>query len=109
MGNLLFNFIFRSCPNLKKVELQAGEFYDVTGRLYFDFRENHLLQHIDLDIPKCQYYTFHHEPRKYWRSRNDQIMQLDLTCEKKKDLPYHVNLAWDTSKFVKLHLAGCGL
>lgn len=107
--DLVLSFVLQSCPYLKKFKL-IGAKTNARGVLKLDFRENHLLQHINLDMPNCRYYTFYHEFGKFSRNVNEQIMQDHIiTQEQEQDLSFIVNLAWDTSMDIDIQLAGCGL
>lgn len=108
ISNLILSFVLQSCPNLKNLVLNADQCLNPRG-INLDFRRNRLLQHIQLNMPNCQYYTFHHEFGKYWRDINDEITQEDFARSEKKHLLYHVNLAWDASTKINLQLTGCGL
>lgn len=58
--NYLLALLLRSCPNLKRFDLSASEEVYADGAINLDFRENHLLQHIQINMPDCRYYTFYH-------------------------------------------------
>lgn len=61
-------------------------------------------------VSGSQYYTFEHEPGKYWRNVNDEIFLEEVPLEKKRiRYYYNVNLAWNTTKDIKVELAGCAL
>lgn len=78
-ANLVFKFILQSCPNLKCFKLYNFDIGDYSeGAINLDFRENHSLRFVELNMPKCEYYTFHHEFGKYWRDVDDQIRQGDV-------------------------------
>lgn len=55
----------------------------------------------------CKYYAFQHECGMYWRKVNDQIMKHDFDGGEEMNYFYHVNLAWDTSKNIRVQLSGC--
>lgn len=106
--NLLFNFILRSCPNLKRIKLEDA-FVNARGVINLDYRNNQFLQDVELDFPLWRYYTFHHEPGKFWRNINDRFMQDNFTRKDEDRLRLCVNLAWDITKNIKMKLTGCEL
>lgn len=61
-----------------------------------------------LNSISSRYYTFGHEFGKYWRAVNDEILH-DFTLEQEIAFPFYVNMAWDTTKKIDVHLAGCGV
>lgn len=106
----LFSFILRSCPKLKKFDLSTTQGrIRARGKINFDFRKNHSLRFIRINVPNCRYYTFDHEFGKLWRNVNHQIKQEEFTEEQKKKLPFFVNLAWDTALDIEIQLAGYGM
>lgn len=108
-SNLLFDTILRSSPNLKDLIIDA-ENITARGSINLDVRGNWSLQRIRLSMPDCRHYVFHYTFGKYWRDVNDQfVMRKALTRYQEGELPYYVNLAWDTTKNIILKLSGCGL
>lgn len=78
--NLLLAFILRPCPNLNNIKLNAKKISS-EGKVNMDFRGNPRLQHITLDMPGCQYYTFHHEFGKHWRMIEEEMRKTILDLE----------------------------
>lgn len=78
-------------------------------KINFDFRKNHSLRFIRINVPNCRYYNFDHEIGKLWRNVNHEIKQEEFTEEQEKKLPFFVNLAWDTALDIEIQLAGCGM
>jgi hypothetical protein len=78
------------------------------GYINLDFRRNHHLQHIELDMRQCRYYTFHREFGKIWSDISNQMKQSkEFSQELDNDSYYFVNLAWDTTKHTDLQLSVC--
>lgn len=65
-SNLLFSFILGSCPNLKKFKVEDNGI-TANGSINLDFRANPYLQHIELNMTRCRFYTFQHEPDEHRR------------------------------------------
>lgn len=76
--NLLFNIILNSCPNLKTIKLEDMGDINARGNINLHFRKNQFLQHIELDMSNCRFYTFYHEFGKRWRRVGDQITMEDV-------------------------------
>lgn len=83
--NLLFSFILRSCPNVKKIELNARDI-NTRGKSNLDFRGNHHLRQISIDMPKCRYYTF--------RRKSMKRSVVDIILHQSKNIAYHTKLIW---------------
>lgn len=74
------------------------------GVINMDFRENRFLQDITL-ISDCEYFTNHNEPGKYWKNVRGKMVQYDCTQEREGETkPYHANLAWNTTRKIKIEL-----
>lgn len=101
--NLLFKFVPKSRLNLKKLELDTCDIFD-DGGITLDCTRNQSLQQIKLDMPRCQYYKFHHESGNYWRNTNEEII---IDKDNFKMRGYFVELAWDTSRNIEVQLSGC--
>lgn len=108
--NAFFATILQSCPNLKSFQAISFRLIIALGVMNLDFRGNHFLECIKLDMQYCQYYTFHHEFGKYLRNGNEEIRVDEYDWEKqRKRYTFSVHLAWNTSKTLKLELKGCKL
>lgn len=104
-SNQLLAFVVQSSPKLKRFELSASNKFSANGNIYLDFRGNLFLRFVKIDLPNCQYYTFHHQFGKYWKNINDQIMQEGFTRETGGSFSFCVNLAWNTGGNVELQLS----
>lgn len=103
----MLDFALQSCPLLEKIFLLYSNIF-VPGVINLDLKGHQFLQPDDLNMANCRYYTFDHEPGKYWRNKDQQIMQDALTAKSRQEFPsHHVNLAWDTTKLIGIRLAGC--
>lgn len=101
--DLLLSFVLRSCPNFKIFKF-TSYLIRARGVVSMDFGENSFLQHINLTMADCQYFTYHHEPGNYWKNISEQIFQHDQEAS-----PYQVELAWDTTRKIKLTLVGSSI
>lgn len=102
--NHLFTFILQPCPNLKMFDFLGHVHYCFRGVIKLDFTSNRYLNRIRLDMPHCRYYTFAHQPGKYWRNIDEEII---MTQQER--FFYSVDLAWDVDKkYIEVQLAGVG-
>lgn len=101
--NRLLAFILQSCPNLKKFDLSTR--CTTSSIIILDFRRNIDLHYTKISMHLCQYFAFHHELGKYWRSVNEQITEKYIILEQEEEFQYSAHLAWDTTKSIKLEFA----
>lgn len=102
--NTILRFMLQSCPNLKTFDFCGLDISFPRGVIDLDFRGNRFLRQIQLNMPRCRYYTFAHKPGKYWSDIDKEIImqQGDLTLMQGLEeviAPYHINLAWDTTQY----------
>lgn len=101
--NRLLAFILQSCPNLKKFDLSTR--CTTSSIIILDFRRNIDLHYTKISMHLCQYFAFHHELGKYWRSVNEKITEEYIILEQEEEFQYSAHLAWDTTKSIKLEFA----
>lgn len=96
---------------MKKIKLSTYDSSDIHGGIDLDFKQNHLLQFIQLDMPECRYYTFDHELGKLWKNLDQEVKQQEITPpgQENRFLYYFVNLAWDITKDIEIQLSKCRL
>lgn len=62
-----------------------------------------------IEMEDCEYYTYQHEPEKYWKDTSYEMTEEDLAF---LDIPsgekYGVKLACDTTKDIDMRLSGIG-